>query len=306
MKGRKAQEHPEPRSRFPLGNFLSILKLWLKDIRGAPKDMRPTKILVPTENVGPHLVRTQSRAEGRQPIEHPECVVDCKRPKGRRGDCRPVNSRMEKVCSRPLCRCLDVALGNPVLVVSPDAAERVGLAEIITVAPEGCGGKHVVVRVVGFDFDPVGARLSLKAMLVFDGLGSRSRGLAVVEQLATRVIDKESAAGLSNAFALESVGEAPLHRRLVVIDGDAVAREGVAVLQHLDAGASFHLGFELESSLSRKVDRTHSSALCGADGRLRGQAGGALHVPCVCRVAAWQSAGNERAFVKAAVSALHL
>eukprot|EP00956_Cyclotella_meneghiniana_P037257 scaffold136161_cov36-Cyclotella_meneghiniana.AAC.2 len=86
---------------IPFGNFLTILKFWVKDKDWASPHMRSKQVPVISLGLGQEFQRCETRITARQPIVKPNCMIHRKRPQRKiiNSVLRPVKRHMDQKCS---------------------------------------------------------------------------------------------------------------------------------------------------------------------------------------------------------------
>ena len=224
MKGRKTEEHAQARARLPLGNFMSVSKIMVKNVHRAAEDVGASEISMCATGLRPHFFGAQSTVQGRQSIVHPDRIIHREWPKFHSNVGGPMAHRVQKIGTCPADDGLDITFHNAVLKLGRNTAEGVFLRLPMTVVLESLGQENAVVRMICLDSKPLLLGQGLEVVFTLQSIISLSQELTVIEDLLTGVVDHEGTTDVTSLFACVGIGKLALDRRDVVIGRNMIPR----------------------------------------------------------------------------------
>ena len=93
--------------------------------------------------------------------------------------------------------CLDVAFSNSILMMSANTTESIGLLLTVTIYFESFGRKETIVAMVGFNVEALLVSKCFEIKFALDSFSSTSGNLREAKNLATSMVDEESATSIT-------------------------------------------------------------------------------------------------------------
>jgi hypothetical protein len=129
--------HVAFRARLPSRDLLAARDSVIEDIDGAAPHMQITELGLRPSSPCEDVDRGETGLLGGHTVPNIDGVADSHRPELRVGNGWPVNSRVNQHRSSDRHDCLDVALGDPIVVMGPDASKERFLIELEDVLGKG-------------------------------------------------------------------------------------------------------------------------------------------------------------------------